>query len=235
MKLVTYSPLIIEKRERKIPGKIIEEGFLLSSFSYVTRKEGILRRKITDYITKEKYESIDEFLAVLREELLSVWPWLKKLSFSDIEITDVINMRAILYDTEKEEPIEDKIVEVFRGEADIGEFSLGEEEKTKLSNACRSFTEGLASLEWKMIKESISSLSEFYADLKSNWVKKEKFPLRIGYWTDDPYLGWLFSFWRVKEVRAHIVNRLGKDPYPKKILYAPRERATFGWAYVEIR
>ncbi len=236
MKLITHSPIIVSKNLKekcnKIKGKDIEEGILLSSFAYLTRKEGILRKKVTEYVLKGSYSSHENLLTNLKKELIDIWPWLNEIKISDIEIEVVQKRKVIYFDIEREEFVEDRLAYVFVGETEIGNIGLEEEKLIKLSNACRSFTEALATFEWKAIYETIPSLSDFYEELKSKWVKEVKLPLRIGYWTDDPYLGWLISFWRVKEIREHLKRKLKKDPYPEKILYSPKERATFGWAYL---
>ncbi len=236
MRLITYSPIIVSKdlKEKcnKIKGKDIEEGILLSSFAYLTRKEGILRKKVTDYVLKGSYSSHENLLTNLKKELIDIWPWLSEIKIPDIEIESAQKRRVIYFDIKREELVKDTFAYVFIGEVEMGNLDLKEEKLIKLSNACRSFTEALATLEWKATYETIPSLSDFYEKLKSKWVKEVKFPLRIGYWTDDPYLGWLISFWRVKEIREHLKKKLRKDPYPEKILYSPKERTTFGWAYL---
>ncbi len=237
MKLVTYTPVILqEKAENEVtyfPGKKIRESILLSLIAYTTRKEGRLRSKIKNYIFKGEYKNIEELLKKLEEEILAFWPWLQKIKIPDIKVEGLEKRRVIVFDIRTEELIEDTQMIVFKGEIEIGDIKLLEDEYTKLSNALRSFAEALASFEWKVVKDTIPSLSDFYMELKGEWVKKHQFPLRVGYWSDDPYLGWLFSFWRVKEIREYLVKHLKKDPYPERIIYSPKERATFGWAYLK--
>ncbi len=101
MKLIAHSPVTVSKdyteNSNSIKGKEIEEGLLLSSFAYFTRKEGILRKKIMDYVLKGSYSSHEQLLANLKKELFNIWPWLSKVKVPDIKIETLQKRRAVSF------------------------------------------------------------------------------------------------------------------------------------------
>ncbi len=240
MKLVLYSPVVatpqgfprLEDGTPYLPGDQVRQALWTAAFVYATHRDKAFRQAVRREVMAEAPQrSLPELMAALETLLFERWPWLRDLSIPDLPLPNVQMRRAWWVRLRDGEVLRDEHLETAKAVLEV-DVPLTEEQYRFLDAAGRSFTEALADAEWRLFRQHLPGLEAFYQELKGYVLKRAPLPLRLGYWTEDPYQGRLLVFWRVPEVRQ-VVRRLYRhDPRPGTVLYAPAEKQTFGWAWL---
>ncbi len=231
---VAHSPGGFPRDEEKrpyFPGKDLREAVLAAAFLYATRKDEGFKRRIKAALLAG-HADLKALARALEDELFARYPFLEKLSPPERLYPEgaVRPRRVLLVDLKKGDVVRDEEVEVFEGVLPLP-WELSEDEKNWLAAAGRSLAEALATLELELVREHLPSLEPFYQELKSRRLKGASWPLRLGYWGEDPFRARLLAFRRVPEVRREL-SRLGYRIEPRRLLYLPKEKVTLGWAQV---
>ena len=214
-----------------LPGRDLLEAVLAAAFLYATRKDAGFKRRIERALSAE-HKDLKALARALEDELFARYPFLEKLAPPERLYPDgeVRPRRAILVDLKKGDIVRDEEVEVFEGIIPLP-WELKEDEKNWLAAAGRSMAEALATMELELVREDLPVLEPFYQDLKSRRLKGATWPLRVGYWGEDPFRARLLAFRRVPEVKRAL-GKLGYQIEPRRLLYLPKDKVTLGWAKV---
>ncbi len=233
MKLLVWTPLIVDRsglpRENGrpyIPGSLIYESLRSSAIYYYIKKDKEVEAAVKKYLLKERL-SVEEVVKDIEEIIYEKHPELTEIKIPEklfVSEEGISSELIEVFDLKEAVDEEDFKVEVFKG---VVEFDGACESWERLKAISHSFCEALARMEHSMLGDHPLS-KEFYEPLL-NKLKTWEVPLRLGWWTEVRFKGHLLFFWRIKEVRENLKRVLGEDPRPRRILYAPRERATCGW------
>ncbi len=239
MELWTQSPLASsrggfprdEEGRAYFPGRDLKEAALAAAFLYATRKDEGFKRRIRAALLAE-HQDLKALARALEGELFARYPFLEKLAPPErlYPEGEVRPRRVLLVDLKTGEVVRDEEIEVFEGVLALP-WELGEAERNWLSAAGRSMAEALATMELELVREHLPVLEPFYQELKSRRLKGATWPLRVGYWGEDPFRARLLAFRRVPEVK----KALSRHRYriePRRLLYLPKAKATLGWAQV---
>ena len=239
MELWTLSPLAHgrgafprdEEGRPYFPGRDLREAVLAAAFLYATRKDEGFKRRVRAALLAE-HADLKALARALEDELFARYAFLEKLAPPERLYPEgaVRPRRVLLVDLKSGELLRDEEVEVFEGALPLP-WELGEAERNWLSAAGRSLAEALATMELELVRAHLPQLEPFYQDLKSRRLKGATWPLRVGYWGEDPFRARLLAFRRVPEVRRAL-ERLRYRIEPRRLLYLPKDRATLGWAQV---
>ena len=137
--------------------------------------------------------------------------------------------QAKVYDLSKKDFIDEFKLEVYKGI--IENITIKSDNLDKIKTACKAYTRALSEYEHKELKGS--GLEEQITQLQNSIANEWEIPLRIGYWTNTPYKGDLFFFWRIKEIREYLLKRLDIDIRPKDVIYLPRTNEFLGWGEIK--
>jgi hypothetical protein len=118
--------------------------------------------------------------------------------------------------------------EIYRGVIDISNIDIGQLNLEKFSLALLGFSQALANYEHKMLKGS--SLEEDIAYLQNKIANEWNSSIRIGEWNSSSLRGYFLFFWRVKEIREHLLKRLDFDILPKDTYFIKKRREFLGWS-----
>jgi len=220
-----------EEGKPYFPGKDLLEAVLAAAFLYATRKDEGFKKRIRAALLAE-HADLKALARALEAELFARYPFLEKLAPPERLYPDgaVRPRRVLLVDLKRGDIVRDEEVEVFEGVLALP-WELSEDEKNWLSAAGRSMAEALATMELELVREHLPQLEPFYQDLKSRRLKGATWPLRVGYWGEDPFRARLLAFRRVPEVKKALA-RLGYQIEPRRLLYLPKEKVTLGWSQV---
>ncbi len=239
MNLVLYAPVAVspegfprnEQGRPYLPGEAVRQAVFTAVFVYATRRDRAFRERVRREVTaRVPNRALPDLLRRLEDLLLHRWPWLVGLHVPDIPLRQVERLRVLWIRLEDGQVEGEAMLETTRDVLPLPVPCTGEQQAL-LDAAGRSFTEALADAEWRWIRDVLPQLEPFYQDLKGHVLKHAPLPLRVGYWTDDPYQGRLLAFWRVPEVRRVVRNLYRRDPRPSTVLYAPRLQQTLGWSW----
>ncbi len=210
-----------------LPGALLTEAAEEALFFYALGKHPDFAEMVRAFLLAGNFSQVgnvkDFLLARLRERYLE----LQELTFPEKIFLPEIQSRFI----QTIEVASGRIVAKREHQVFVGVVPLEAEVPTVLKYAGLSYCEALARAELRHLRSTVPKLVPFYEDL-TNRLRRFHFPLRAGYWTDDPFGGLLLAYWRVKEVREIIKRRLKRDPLPQNILFSPRDKATFGWVEI---
>ncbi|RUM89719.1 MAG: hypothetical protein DSZ25_00195 [Thermovibrio sp.] len=239
MELLTWTPVLFGKKgfprddegRPFLPGNVLREAVESAVIYYYIKKDKDIENRVKRYLLKEELRP-DEVVKRIREIITDRYPVLKSLEIPeriDLSGGEVYETRAEVFDLKKWEDVEDFKVEVFKGTI---ELPLSSPYLEKLKAAGHSFCEALARMEMSMLKDH--PLSENFYKPLLNDMKRWEIPLRVGTWTEVRFKGNLLFFWRVKEVRERLMEKLKTDIRPRRVIYLPRERCTAGWCELKI-
>lgn len=240
MHLVTLSPVAhgrsgLPKDEAGrpyLPAEDLKEALLAAAFVYATRKDAGFKARVKKAVIEEKTD-LKRLARRLEAALLERDPFLADLDLPPrlyLEDGAVRERRTLLVNLNKGDVVRDEMVEVMEGIIPLP-WDLPEKEKRHLAAAGRSLAEALATMELEKIRDPLPELVPFYEELKSQKLKKLDWPLRLGYWGEDPFHARLIAFRRVPEVRKAL-DALGYRIEPKRLLFLPKEKKTLGWVYL---
>ena len=240
MYLVTISPTAHgragfprdEEGRPYLPAADLREALLAAAFVYATRKDPAFKARVREAVIEEKTD-LKRLARTLEAALLERDPFLADLNLPPrlyLEDGTVKERRTLLVNLNKGDVVRDETIEVMEGIIPLP-WALPEKEKNHLAAAGRSLAEALATMELDRIRDPLPDLVPFYEELKSHKLKKLEWPLRLGYWGEDPFRARLIAFRRVPEVRDAL-DRLGYRIEPKRLLYLPKEKQTLGWVYL---
>jgi len=240
MYLITISPIAHgragfprdEAGHPFLPAEDLKEALLAAAFVYATRKDPAFKARVRGAVLDEKTD-LERLARTLETILLERHPFLTDPNLPPrlyLEDGSVKERRTLLANLNKGEVVCDEMLEVMEGVLPLP-WTLPEREREHLAAAGRSLTEALATMELEKIRNPLPHLVPFYEGLKGQKLKKLAWPLRLGYWGEDPFRARLIAFRRVPEVRAHL-DRLGYRIEPKRLLYLPKEKQTLGWVYL---
>ncbi len=233
MELLFWTPLIysLEGFPRDtsgtpyIPGSVLQQGINEALTYYYIKKDPRIENSVKRLLL-DKHLKPDSVVQKIQELVLERYspnfelPKVIKLNSGRIYETIVD-----IYDLKKWRDIDSLKIEVFEG---IVSIDLDETEFLKIAPAAHSFANALLRMEMELLEDH--PLVERYYQPLMNEVRRWEIPLRIGYWTQNPYQGNLLFFWRIKEVRERFLRDFRMDIRPTKILFLPREGVTPGWA-----
>jgi len=215
-----------------LPAEDLKEALLAAAFVYATRKDPAFKARVKKAVIEEKSD-LKRLARTLEAALLERDPFLADLNLPPrlyLEDGTVRERRTLLVNLNKGDVVRDETLEVMEGILPLP-WTLPEKEKNHLAAAGRSLAEALATMELERIRKPLPELVPFYEALKGQKLKKLDWPLRLGYWGEDPFRARLIAFRRVPEVRDAL-DRLGYRIEPKRLLFLPKEKQTLGWVYL---
>ncbi len=236
MPIYTYTTLLARKegfpRDETgtpyLPGQVLHEAIEAAAIFYFIKKDKALEHQVRRYLMGTDIR-VDEIAQQVRQRVYDRYPWLKEIQLPErMPLTEGTIERTYVevWDLRQWDIVDDFVTEGFKGVIPVQfEAPWGQ----KLCYAFQSYAEALARMEKEMLKDHPLA-TEFYPQL-INDLRQEGCPARLGYWTDTPYGGHLLFFWRIPEIRKHILKQLKVDIRPTQIIFLPREMATAGWAW----
>ncbi len=239
MKLLVWTSMLYSKdgfpRDEEgnsyIPGSVLRTALVDAVVYYYTKKDRQIENTIRGHLMELKSFNFEAVAREIRRKIYEKYPFLEEISLPEKIILpqkDIYKARVEVFDLEKWLDVEDFTAEVFRGVVEIG----GElPEYNQLKNAGKSFCEALLKMEMSML-EGHPLVESFYQPLLND-LKTWEFPLRVGMWTEERRRARLLFFWRIKEVRQHILKKFGRDIRPRRVLFLPREKSTLGWSEIQ--
>ncbi len=234
MQLITWTPILLAKggfpRDGRgnpyLCGSVLKESILNAAAYYYVKKDREIEAKVKECLLGDGLKPTD-VLEGVREILRNKYPFLKelkipeKIGFSDGEVYETT---VEVFDFKKQVEVEDFRSEVFRGKIKL-EISFSSLNKLKAIG--HSYCEALCRMEMSMLKNH-PLVEDFYVPMLND-MKKWDIPLRVGMWAEDFFRGSLLFFWKVKEVRKRLMDKLKMDIRPRRIFYLPAEKCTAGW------
>ncbi len=233
MLLETWSPISGGPRgfPRKsgvayLPKEALRRAFLDAALAYAVRRdEGFAAevRRLVQHGYKGDARGLAE---AMLEALLEREPELDAIRPDDLPLEGVRPRRVLRLDllTGRAEEAE---LELFEGVLPWS-GGLPQALETWLAAATRSYAEALASAEAGAVVPLWPEAEGAYHELKARVLKREPWPLRVGYWTPEGYGGTLLALARLG-VEGVLERRFRARPLPRRVCYLPKDRRTLGW------
>ncbi len=237
--ILTWTPLLLKKdgfpRDKKgnpyLPGRIVIQAIQSSVIFYYTGKDSFVEKRIRRYLSGgfRSRKAVPDILNIVidRYDILTGL-WVPDRIYIPEEIIKKLNV--VIYDTESAAEVDAFETEAIDG---VVEFEIEGGDMQKIATAAHSYSEALAKNEMKMLS-GLEQAFTFYEDY-INRIKKQEMPLRMGWWTINPFGGNFMFFWKVKDVREMLIRRYNLDILPRKIILSSENSLPVGWVEVKIK
>jgi hypothetical protein len=218
-----------DKNGKFLPAEYLLEPIESALLFYFIKKDKAMQKRVSKMILSNDIKDINSLVDEIKSEVFSknsVKIAVKDRIYLDKETVERAVIKEFSY-LEKEFTASFD-GEIYRGVIDISNIDIGQLSLEKFSLALLGFSQALANYEHKMLKGS--SLEEDIAYLQNKIANEWNSSIRIGEWNSSSLRGYFLFFWRVKEIREHLLKRLDFDILPKDTYFIKKRREFLGWS-----
>ncbi len=226
-RLITWTPVITD--DGKFHPEVLEEAIRSAWVFYHIRKDRQIENAVRKYLMGGDVK-LEELVERVGEIVYRKHPLKLRIKvLEDRTTTEELYIEPYVISDDVDD-------EGFRAKAFTGQVSLSIDSNVsypKLKAVGQSYTEGILKAEMKIFGEESEVLREIYQDLLNEMKNEWDIPLRMGMFNRNRLGGNLLFFWRIKDVREHLLKALNFDIRPKETLFIVKYRTVPG--FVELR
>jgi len=238
MELVSWTPVIFnrngfprdDKGEPFLPKNLLVEAITSALIFYYIKKDKKIENSVREYLLSGEV-NIKDIAKKVKKIVMDKYPFLDELQIPEriyLPPSQIKEEYVEVFDLKEWIDIKGFRTEIFSG---VVQVEIHSPYIQKIRTAAHSYAEALAHIEHSFLKEH--PLATYFYEPLLNQLKRWDIPLRVGMWTEVPFKGDLLFFWKIKDIREILLEKLKVDIRPRYVLYLPKEKQTTGW--VEIK